>query len=393
MITAYHMMVCLTVYRNAVCSTYIIEMIILSIICESIPFPIVHIKSLLPVNCHLREIIYIYTVSNVDRISGFTSFSCLLNNIRKISIEVISASRSNPYAEITSEFSHKFTGCRQLIWKFLIKRPKSFCINFRSWLFMFPCRNSSVIICVPSVIHYIRIQWADFCFVQLTVNFNKRFKNVLIINEHHIIEPWIVLCTELWRSCDWLDILEEVCLNNFLLCTSCRSRNCLPCHILIICCQLIVFFQSAERLTAVIAHESRSVNDLCIRSRELTSEEHSLNVDRLSEVRFELFHLYDAAFSSRDRPLCVVFWNFQRFKVDVVDLSFCHLFIRNIDLEEFTHEVIAFIHYDYFVNRVLYAFVLIRFERKRYFLTSLLCAVDRCCRILNFNCAVAVFQL
>ena len=391
MITAYHMMVCRAIYRNAVASACIIEMIILATVCESIPFPVVHIIIFLPFNCHLCELLHIYTVCNVNRSSCLTSIACLLNNTSNMILEVITSSWSNPYTEVTSELLYKLTWRSKFLWEFCIKRPKTCCIQ---WSSRTSCiNNSRIIIVVPSVIHYIRIQWADFCFVQLTVNFNKRFKNVFIINEHHIIEPWVVLCTELWRSCDWLDILEEVCLNNFLLCTSCRSCNCLPCHIFSILRQLVVCLQSLERLTAVIAHKSSSVYDLCIRCREFTSEEHSLNVDRLSEVRFELFHRNNSTLISRDCPLCVGRCHFQRLKIDIVDLSFCHLFIRNIDLEEFTHEVISFIHYDYFVDRILYIFVSIRFERKCYFLSFFLYSVDFCCCIFDFHCVIAVFQL
>ncbi len=163
-----------------------------------------------------------------------------------------------------------------------------------------------VVVVVPSIIHNIRIHRLYTGFGKSFFHFCKCRLYVGIVDGHHIVIPGVVLCTEITSGSNAVNILIEIRLNNVHIGTSCRTCYGLPGHIFAICGKLIILLQFCKSLTGEITHMCIFICvDLGLSHRELTSKEHTLNVNRLSKRDNISAHTADTRTHGRMCPGCI----------------------------------------------------------------------------------------
>ena len=384
-----HMAVFLTVSYNTFSWR---ECIILCNICKSIPLPVVHSIVVHPVDRHFFKLLNISCICNINGTTGFTSCSALCQDICQRTEEVVSSSWSNPYTEIRSQFIYQGTGCRQSIRELGVKLPESCCIQGRSWTY--GIYNRCIIVVVPSIIHYIGIHRANSGLCQFLLDFNEWGKDIIIINSHHVVEPGVVLQTEIWRSCNTVDIIIKITLDDSLITsvTMACTNNGLPGNILSILSQLSVSLKICKILSCIVAYMSQTWFNLCISFREFWSHKHSINIDRLSEICLIFAHLYNTADSLRNSPCLIAVCDCQMLAIDIIHAD---ILIFTVNLQELTHEMIPIIHDNLFCNIGFACSHLNRIKFKSNHLTGLIDIIDHCCCIINrsrFQCQFTGFD-
>ena len=210
-----------------------------------------------------------------------------------------------------------------------------------------------VVIIIPSVIHNIRIHRFYAGFRESLFHFFECRFNIVIVNGHHIIVPGIVLRTEIASCCNAVDIFIKVRLNDIHIRTSCSTRYGLPGHIFSVCGKLVIFLQFFECLAGKITHMCIFIAvDLCFCHRELTSKEHSLNINRLAKRNDISTHTANAFTHDRMCPHSIICIDIQRFQIDIINC--CFFFVTYFDFQEFTHEMISVIHGNFHGNIPVY---------------------------------------
>ena len=92
--------------------------------------------------------------------------------------------------------------------------------------------------------------------------------------------------------------------------------------------------------------------DLCFCHRELTSKEHTLNINRLAKRNDISTHTANAFTHDRMRPHGIICIDIQRFQIDIINC--CFFFVTYFDFQEFTHEMISVIHGNFHGNIPVY---------------------------------------
>ena len=190
-----HMMVILIVANNALALR---ECVVLCVIGIAIPLPVVDAVIGHPLECELLELVDIALVCNVNRAASGRSVARLGNDVRKLAIEVIAAARANPNAEVRAELLHKRRRRRELIGELGVECPETFGILARAGAARVN-RSLGVVVVVPTVVNDIGVERTNTRGGEVLVHRLEGIENVVLVDEHHVVKPGVVLDTELAR--------------------------------------------------------------------------------------------------------------------------------------------------------------------------------------------------
>ena len=190
-----HMMMILIVANNTLALR---ECVVLCIIGIAIPLPVVDAVIGHPLECELLKLVDIALVCNVNRAASGRAVARLGNDIRKLAVEVIATARTHPNAEVRAELLHKRRRRRELIGELGVECPETFGILARAGAAQVN-RSLGVVVVVPTVVNDIRVERTNTCGGEVLVHRLEGIENVVLVDEHHIVKPGVVLNTELAR--------------------------------------------------------------------------------------------------------------------------------------------------------------------------------------------------
>ena len=373
-----HMMVILIVANNALALR---ECVVLCVIGIAIPLPVVDAVIGHPLECELLELVDIALVCNVNRAASGRSVARLGNDVRKLAIEVIAAARANPNAEVRAELLHKRRRRRELIGELGVECPETFGILARAGAARVN-RSLGVVVVVPTVVNDIGVERTNTRGGEVLVHRLEGIENVVLVDEHHVVKPGVVLNTELTWPRNALDIAVEIGSDHIVVRTvgMGSAHDSLPRDVLAIRSELAIALKIGEILTGPVAHTAQAIDNLRIGLGELRAHEHAVDVDRLAQVGTGLGHLNNAALAFRDGPGVVRILNVEMLTVDIVETD---VLILGFNLEELAHEVVAVIHDDLLGHRGETVTKLHRLEGERQHLAGFLDIIDRRGSIAN----------
>ena len=321
------------------------EVVVLGPIRKAVPLPIVNVVIFHPFNSHGLEVFNIRIVGNIDRATSLGTRVRRGHDVSKLVVIVVAAARANPYAKIRTKLLNQAARRRQALGELGIERPEAILVDAFTvpaviiLAGQLPLRRTIV---VPAVVHNIGLERTNASLRKLLIDGLKGLDDVLVIDEHHVVEPGVVLNAEVAGLGNLIDIREEVSLHNIHIRAigACCTANGLPRDVLTIRGQLAIALKVGEILSGPIAGATHIVNDLGIRLGELGTKEHTVDVDRLTKNGLRRVHLNNAL-GVGNSPLLIGVGHVEMLAIDIADAGFL---IISFKLEPLTHVMLVVIH-------------------------------------------------
>ena len=340
--------------RNAIGSG---PLAVLRTVGETVPLPVVDAVLVLPPNTHLLELRDVRTVRNVHGAARQRALAARLQDLAQVAKEVVAATRTDPRAKVAAQVADQLAGRRESVGELGVEIPEALGVLAGARLAHIDGLVGIVVV-VPTVVDNIGVKRPHALLDQLAVDLLERIQDVLVVDVHHVVEPGVVLNTELRRGRDVIDVVEEVGLDHRGVRAARGARDSLPGAVVnrpvLGLYRLLVSEKSIEVLAAVVADAAGLLLDLAICHGELAAKEHALDVDGLTKVGLELLHLDNSALAGGNGPLVFLrnAVDLHGLKVDVVDSRHGGLVARDGDIQELPHVVIA-IEHDYVLGYVV----------------------------------------
>ena len=357
---------------------------VLVLVGEAIPLPVVQLVILLPLDGELLELLNITTVSDVD-VVGARSLGAIIvssEDVGHVILEVIAATRTNPGTKVGTESLNQLTRGGKTVRELGVELPEAGLVLANARLAHIN-RAVGRIVVVPAIVHNVVVQRTNAVLNKILVDCLKGIEDVLVVDIHHVVEPGVVLNTELRGNSDVIDVIEEIGLDHTVVRAASGAGNRLPRLIrdyAIVFVGLTVKLETLQRLARVVAGTgvllAILIDDLRISLGELAAKEHAIRIEGLTEVRLELLHLDDATLTERNRPLGIASRDIKGLEVDVVNLGIRGLVLGNGDLHVLAHVVIAVIGNDVLGDGVIHTVELYRLELEGQLLARLLLLVN-----------------
>ena len=243
---------------------------------EAVPLPVVDLETVLEVAEHIGQILDIHEVSHIDGAAGLAALAALGHDVSQVAVEVIAAAGAHPEAEVGAELVGQLGRGVQLIGELGVELPEAGLVQGVAGT---GCvHNVGVVVVDPAVVDDIGVQRTDLSLVQLLIDLDEGLQDALVVDKHHVVEPGVVLDAELGGSCDGVDVLEEVGLDDLIVGAAGGTGHGLPGNVLAVGGQLVIRLKPLKALAGVVADVAGALLDLVIRLGELTAEEHALDV-------------------------------------------------------------------------------------------------------------------
>ena len=345
-------------------------MVILILIGETVPLPVIHVILVLELTHEFSILLKVGAVGDVNGVAGLNAEALLLHLRRNGAVCTVATTRANPHAEIGIEALCQ-TGrrCKALRELVLIELPET--------------RVGAVV--HPAVIDDVRIERTKLRVLHLSVYLGEGAQNGLIADLLLFVVPRVVLNAELRRHGDVIDVIEEVRLNHAVIRAGGGAGHRGPCGVVngsvnLGALGLLVDSQAIHGLTGVVARTTNLlailVHDLRIGSRELAAEEHAVGVERLTKNSALLGSADDGALIRRDSPSILGGAHIEGLKIDVVDLGVELISVGHRDIQELAQVVITVVGNDVLRDGVLGTVEYNGFVLERELLARLLLLVD-----------------
>ena len=335
-----------------------IESAVLAAIGKTVPLPVVNAVILHPFDGHVLELGHVALVGDIDGTAGSGAISGIGDDAGQVALVVVAATRANPHTKVRAELLNKVGRRGQAIGELVVELPESLVVQavlavngaVAAKIVARQILIGALAVLVPAVVHNVRLDRTDTRLVEMLINRKERLNDVLIIDEHHVVEPGVVLDAEVRRLGNLVDVIKEVRLDNVHIRTV-RVRGAahgLPRNVLAILGQLIITLEVVKVLAGPIAGAADlgiavARDDLGVRLGELGTEEHALSIERLAKDGLLHIHGNHAALVGRDGPGLLGVLDVQVLTVDVVEALGL---VGRLDLQPLAHIVIAVVHGD-----------------------------------------------